>query len=110
MKTYDDTTPTVLGEISVDKFTGGHGSQECELSSATFCLKFFFSTEYHGTVESRAALAGLLNAAIKTLYDFDKEMAANDGKYPEGMSVSIASDIDILLRTAIGAFGKPFEK
>jgi hypothetical protein len=96
-----DLTPTVMGDFELDEYVGDNGSRSFDLVSQSYTLQFDVSTEYPLSADAMKAIAGLMNAGSKIMYGFDKEMAANDGKYPVRMSSSLAADIDTLLRTAM---------
>lgn len=92
--------PTVLGNYELIPFLGDKGERHIEITSGASSV---FDTEAVNW-DRVAAIAGLLNACDKTLYDLDKEMAENSGRFPDRLSNSLAADINTLIRHAMALF------
>lgn len=89
--------PPVLGGAELRRFTGDRGGNCTEIVLGGQCL---LDNEEHVPEWAMVALASLLNAVNKTVYDFDQEVIKNGGFYPVNLSAGLASDIDTLLRLA----------
>ncbi len=92
--------PSVLGNYTLQTFYGDAGQEYVEVTDGANCIIDSERINW----DQIAAVAGLLNACEKTLYDLDKEMAANNGHFPDALSVSLAADVNTLIRHAMSKF------